>query len=298
MTATTTATNAATVATKGFGKALMKTGIGAIIVLVGVLISKISDLASAIKTHNEHLDDMTGRYEHLKVILNDLQRQSSLDIELFNIDNDDIVAQAEFAQLKMSEMYTNTKKAREQFEAEMQEGKKKEREENQKHLDELKDQEEDARQKYLAALDNVIVATAKKNKQANDEQIKAEEEAKKKKKQIWEKELQERENALKDRASLEEKYRQAMNEAVLIATPEDMQQLTELKTMGDQLVELDGKLAANKEKLSAMTNKQSSEYLKLSNETLELETQIQELTNDMNKLSKSMEDNASKATAE
>ena len=63
------ATNAATVATNGFKKALISTGIGAIIVLIGSLIAHWQDLKEMIGLSNEQLDAFNAVMDRIKVTI-------------------------------------------------------------------------------------------------------------------------------------------------------------------------------------------------------------------------------------
>ena len=63
------ATNAATVATNGFKKALISTGIGAIIVLIGSLIAHWEDLKEMIGLSNEQLDAFNAVMDRIKVTI-------------------------------------------------------------------------------------------------------------------------------------------------------------------------------------------------------------------------------------
>lgn len=63
------ATNAATVATNGFKKALISTGIGAIIVLIGSLIAHWEDLKDMIGLSNEQLDAFNAVMDRIKVTI-------------------------------------------------------------------------------------------------------------------------------------------------------------------------------------------------------------------------------------
>jgi len=73
MTAETTATKAATTATNGFKKALIATGIGAIIVLIGTLIASWDDLTDSVgrsaKEQKKHIEDMEREMERSIVIM-------------------------------------------------------------------------------------------------------------------------------------------------------------------------------------------------------------------------------------
>lgn len=63
------ATNAATVATNGFKKALVATGIGAIIVLIGTLVAHWEDLKDMIGLSNEKLEEFQGIMDKVKTVL-------------------------------------------------------------------------------------------------------------------------------------------------------------------------------------------------------------------------------------
>lgn len=67
--ANTVATNAATVATNGFKKALVATGIGAIIVLIGTLVAHWEDLKDMIGLSNEKLEQFQGIMDKVKTVL-------------------------------------------------------------------------------------------------------------------------------------------------------------------------------------------------------------------------------------
>lgn len=67
--ANTVATGAATVATKAFQKALVATGIGAIIVLIGSLIAHWEDLKDMIGLSNEKLEQFSGVMDKVKTVL-------------------------------------------------------------------------------------------------------------------------------------------------------------------------------------------------------------------------------------
>ena len=67
--ANTVATGAATVATKAFQKALVATGIGAIIVLIGSLIAHWEDLKDMIGLSNEKLEQFQGIMDKVKTVL-------------------------------------------------------------------------------------------------------------------------------------------------------------------------------------------------------------------------------------
>lgn len=63
------ATNAATVATNGFKKALIATGIGAIIVLIGSLIAHWEDFKDMVGLSNEKLEQFQGIMDKVKTVL-------------------------------------------------------------------------------------------------------------------------------------------------------------------------------------------------------------------------------------
>jgi len=63
------ATNAATVATNGFKKALVATGIGAIIVLIGSLIAHWEDFKDMVGLSNEKLEQFQGIMDKVKAVL-------------------------------------------------------------------------------------------------------------------------------------------------------------------------------------------------------------------------------------
>ena len=63
------ATNAATVATNGFKKALVATGIGAIIVLIGTLIAHWEDFKNMVGLSNEKLEQFQGIMDKVKAVL-------------------------------------------------------------------------------------------------------------------------------------------------------------------------------------------------------------------------------------
>lgn len=63
------ATNAATVATNGFKKALVATGIGAIIVLIGSLIAHWEDFKDMVGLSNEKLEQFQGIMDKVKTVL-------------------------------------------------------------------------------------------------------------------------------------------------------------------------------------------------------------------------------------
>lgn len=63
------ATNAATVATNGFKKALISTGIGAIIVLIGSLIAHWEDFKDMVGLSNEKLEQFQGIMDKVKTVL-------------------------------------------------------------------------------------------------------------------------------------------------------------------------------------------------------------------------------------
>ena len=63
------ATNAATVATNGFKKALVATGIGAIIVLIGSLIAHWEDFKDMVGLSNEKLEEFKGVMDKVKTVL-------------------------------------------------------------------------------------------------------------------------------------------------------------------------------------------------------------------------------------
>lgn len=67
--ANTVATNAATVATNGFKKALVATGIGAIIVLIGTLVANWEDLKDMIGLSNEKLEQFQGVMDKIRTVL-------------------------------------------------------------------------------------------------------------------------------------------------------------------------------------------------------------------------------------
>jgi len=67
--ANTVATNAATVATNGFKKALVATGIGAIIVLIGTLVANWEDLKDMIGLSNEKLERFQGVMDKIRTVL-------------------------------------------------------------------------------------------------------------------------------------------------------------------------------------------------------------------------------------
>lgn len=63
------ATNAATVATNGFKKALVATGIGAIIVLIGSLVAHWEDFKDMVGLSNEKLEQFQGIMDKVKTVL-------------------------------------------------------------------------------------------------------------------------------------------------------------------------------------------------------------------------------------
>lgn len=63
------ATTTATVATKAFSKALMATGIGAVIVLIGSLVAHWEDLKDMIGLSNEKLEQFNGILDKVRVVL-------------------------------------------------------------------------------------------------------------------------------------------------------------------------------------------------------------------------------------
>ena len=67
--ANTVATNAATVATNGFKKALVATGIGAIVVLIGTLVANWEDLKDMIGLSNEKLEQFQGVMDKIRTVL-------------------------------------------------------------------------------------------------------------------------------------------------------------------------------------------------------------------------------------
>jgi myosin heavy subunit len=67
--ANTVATNAATVATNGFKKALVATGIGAIVVLIGTLVANWEELKDMIGLSNEKLERFQGVMDKIRTVL-------------------------------------------------------------------------------------------------------------------------------------------------------------------------------------------------------------------------------------
>ena len=63
------ATNAATVATNGFKKALVATGIGAIVVLIGTLVANWEDFKDMVGLSNEKLEQFQGIMDKVKSVL-------------------------------------------------------------------------------------------------------------------------------------------------------------------------------------------------------------------------------------
>lgn len=95
-TANTVATEGATVATKGFSRALIATGIGAIIVLIGTLVAYWDDLKSAvtgvsletekyIETAKADTEEAKKKYELTKETENVLKLQGKSQREILNI---------------------------------------------------------------------------------------------------------------------------------------------------------------------------------------------------------------------
>lgn len=95
MTANTVATNTATVATNNFKKALIATGIGAIIVLIGTLIAKWDDLTAAIsrwfgksqsqlELEKKLAAEEKAHGERLKALQNEYSKLSSVKTDIIN----------------------------------------------------------------------------------------------------------------------------------------------------------------------------------------------------------------------
>ena len=99
--AVTTATTAATIAMRIFRAALIATGIGAVVVLVGLLIEAFSSLTSSTKSAKEEQDELNKSIEEGNEILDknaskikregdlrisELKKNSATEAEIYNSD--------------------------------------------------------------------------------------------------------------------------------------------------------------------------------------------------------------------
>ena len=181
------ATNGATVATNGFKKALIATGIGALIVLVGTHIAYWDDLAKAFGNSEQEINSIKGAVDDLKTSLSNFDENNNflvrlaeaagksreeifqLRLEQARLAHDQSVAAVDAMELKVSEL-----RAKEWW----WNGKSDELIAAEESLAELKEIEEERYQATKKILDDMVVYEEEKRTKAREDEKKAQEDAK------------------------------------------------------------------------------------------------------------------------
>lgn len=181
------ATNGATVATHGFKKALIATGIGALIVLVGTLIAYWDDLAKAFGNSEREINSIKGAVDDLKTSLSNFDENNNflvrmaeaagksreeifqLRMEQARLAHDQSVAAVDAMEAKVSEL-----RAKEWW----WNGKSDELIAAEESLAELREIEEERYQATKKILDDMMVYEEEKRTKAREDEKKAQEDAK------------------------------------------------------------------------------------------------------------------------
>lgn len=181
------ATNGATVATNGFKKALIATGIGALIVLVGTLIAYWDDLAKAFGNSEQEINSIKGAVDDLKTSLSNFDENNNFLVRLAEAAGK---SREEIFQLRMEQArlaHDQSVAAVDAMEAKVSElrakewwwnGKSDELIAAEESLAELREIEEERYQATKKILDDMMVYEEEKRTKAREDERKAQEDAK------------------------------------------------------------------------------------------------------------------------
>lgn len=181
------ATNGATVATNGFKKALIATGIGALIVLIGTLIAYWDDLAKAFGNSEQEINSIKGAVDDLKTSLSNFDENNNFLVRLAEAAGK---SREEIFQLRMEQArlaHDQSVAAVDAMEAKVSElrakewwwnGKSDELIAAEESLAELKEIEEERYQATKKILDDMAVYEEEKRTKAREDEKKAQEDAK------------------------------------------------------------------------------------------------------------------------